>query len=364
MLSAGNTQLLAALTPTASAPPPPLPDWALIFFALMFAAALALFVWQFACTFSVRRRDNDLARAAQRFNLVIEDDVDRALDRYLVMRTRGGLIGGFLGFTVFVTVFFTGTLWAPGSLGPATGILSFAVVAAVSLLGGLVGGAIGRRAAAGHTAAARLQTLSIAQLLDPVELRVARWSAIVAVPLTVVVAALSFAPWTDSDLILFIDLRWLAALAVAGTGVLAVVPTVARAVQRLRAIGGGENALAWSDALAARSVRDGLAISYVLTGGSATIAFMSIGMTFPAEWRDASLIVMNVVAPIGLLVFLGVWAVIHVRSPERHVQRTLWPQFALNPNLDRPSRLGNGDGAAARTTTATSADTEQRREAQ
>ncbi|MGY6498576.1 MAG: hypothetical protein ACXIUP_10160 [Microcella sp.] len=356
MLSAATAQSLAALLPSASSTAPPLPDWMLIFIGVMFAAAFALLVWQFARTFSERRRQDDLARVAQRFNLVIEDDVDQALDRYLVTRTRGGLVGGFLGFAIFVTVFFAGTLWAPGSLGPATGILSFALVAVVSLLGGLIGGAIGRRAAAGHTAAARLQTLSVTQLLDPVELRIARWSAIVAVPLTIAVAALSFAPWTDSDLILFIDLRWLAVLAVAGTGVLAVVPTVARAVQRLRAISGGENALAWSDALAARSVRDGLAISYVLTGGSAIIAFMSIGMTFPAEWRDASLIVLNVAAPMGLLVFLGVWAVIQVRSPERHVQRTLWPQFALNPNLDRPSQIGLGRDA--------SVEAEQNRDAQ
>lgn len=335
---------------------------------VVFAAAAAGFlVWQFARTFSDRRMADALARMAQRYNLVIDDENLAPLRRYVTFRTRGGLIGLFLALLPFLALMFVSFGSPEQGVGIAQSIVSFAVVYTGSLIGTLVGGALGRRAAAevqGSTRAARLSPLPIGELLDPLELRLVRLSALLSVPLTVALLALSRAPWVNRDRALPDDLPSLVVLSAVGTALTIALPASVRRIQRWRAVSGNENALAWSDALTAQTARDLMYLAFVPSGGSALLALMSVGSAFPAEWRDASLVVLNVAAPVSLLLVFGVMAVVLARTPERHVQRTLWAQFALNPNLDRPSKLGNDYGAAAGANTGASADTDQRPDAQ
>ena len=43
------------------------------------------------------------------------------------------------------------------------------------------------------------------------------------------------------------------------------------------------------------------------------------------------LVWINVSAYASIILLLVMVALVLVRSPERHVQRTLWPEFAINP---------------------------------
>ncbi len=343
------------------------------FFVVVVVAILGALMWQLARTFSRRRMDDDLARWAQRYNLVIADELVEPLNRYLTLRTRGGLIGLLVVAGPIMTAMLVSLSDSDTPFGVATSIAMFGAIWTSSFVGSLIGGAFGRRAAADagrSTRTARITALPLSSLVDPLESRLARLSALVSVPLTVLVFALSRAPWTNGrDVVGGMGLGPLAALSVAGAVITLAVPSFTARAQRARALSGDDNALAWSDALTSRSIRDLLAIGFVLTGGSGLIGLVSIGATFPADWRTASLVALNAAAPLGIVLLVAVTVVIAVRSPERHVQRTLWPQFALNPNLDRPSRYSEvsaeADAAGASATRdEPTADAEHRRDAQ
>lgn len=329
------------------------------FLTVVVIAILGALIWQLVRTFSRRRMDDDLARWAQRYNLVIADELVEPLNRYLTLRTRGGLIGLFVVATPIMTAMLVSLSDSDTPFGVATSIAMFGAIWTSSFVGSLIGGAFGRRSAADagrSTRTARITALPLSSLVDPLESRLARLSALISVPLTVLVFALSRAPWADRpDSAVPLGLAPLVALSVLGAAITLAVPAFAARAQRARALSGDDNALAWSDALISRSIRDLLAIGFALTGGSGLIALVSIGATFPADWRTASLVALNAAAPLGIVLLVAVPVVITVRSPERHVQRTLWPQFALNPNLDRPSRYGEES---------TEVDAEHRRDAQ
>lgn len=342
------------------------------FLTAIVIAILGALVWQFARTFSRRRMDDDLSRWAQRYNLVITDELVQPLNRYLTLRTRGGLVGLFIVAAPVMTAILISLRDADAVFGIATSIAMFAAFWTGSFVGSLIGGAFGRRAAADvgrSTRTARITALPLSSLVDPFETRLARLSALIFVPLTVLVFAFSRAPWAaDPDSVVAMGLGPLAALSVAGAVITLAVPAFAERAQRARALSGDDNALAWSDALTSRSIRDLLAIGFALTGGSGLIALISIGATFPADWRTASFVALNAAGPLCILLLVAVTVVITVRSPERHVQRTLWPQFALNPNLDRPSRHGEelADAAAGAPSAEDepATDAEHRRDAQ
>lgn len=121
---------------------------------------------------------------------------------------------------------------------------------------------------------------------------------------------------------------WFALAALVAASIYAALPAAARRLARARAIAGDEIALAWSDALAAQTLRD---ISYLvigLGGFTAMNSLMSLGLTLPVEWRVAGNVWLNVAMYLAIGVLVALIAIVSVREPSRHVQRTLWPQFA------------------------------------
>lgn len=295
---------------------------------IAFGVGVTVFLgWQFWKTFQPKRSEAATDALAKRYNLTITPDIRGPLDRYLAIRTRGGLVGAGVGMLGVLSIVRPWE-YPPPTLGLMGPIFAFALTLGCVLLGTMIGGICGRRSATTGRRAARLTDLSVTQLIAPIERRIMGLCVAAGVLGTVTFAVALQAPWAETPPFIAGDAMWLALAALIAAVIYAALPVAARRLARARAIAGDENALAWSDALAAQTLRD---ISYLiigLGGFTAMNALMSLGLTLPVEWRIAGNVWLNVAMYLGIGVLVVIVVVVSVREPSRHVQRTLWPQFA------------------------------------
>jgi hypothetical protein len=121
-------------------------------------------------------------------------------------------------------------------------------------------------------------------------------------------------------------------LAVTGLAVGAVylaLPAIARRLGARRILRGGTNALAWSDALTGRALSD---LHWLIAFWGGLVAFISlqtVGLALSTGAPDQAAVAINVVSYIAMGALLATILIVLMRSPERHVQRTLWPDLAI-----------------------------------
>lgn len=297
--------------------------------ALLYTAAMVFLGVQFAYTFRPQRQATAIDRLATNVNLVVSDEVRLPLARYVALRTRGGLLGGMIALPLVLLVL---QPWAdpPPRLGATSGIVAFAIVLGGTLLGALAGGLLGRRAAEGATRAARLSDLGLSELLAPVERRLMRLCVLGGVIGPALLIALLQAPWVDPAVAVLADAPWLIVAGLASAAMYLALPYLARRLVAARALAGDENALAWSDVLAARTLRDLAYLVIAVSGMITLLSALSLSYAMPSEWTAVSLVWGNVAYYLCMAAIIAAFVIVMVRKPERHVQRTLWPQFAAD----------------------------------
>jgi len=293
-------------------------------------AVLTFLALTFVRTWRPATRERLVNRHALRANLVVPEELRPALEHQLAMRVRGGVLGGLVGLTS-VLMLVRPWEFPPPSLGLATGPLSFGLAFLGTQVGAIVGGMLARRSMPSRAVVARVTPISLADLVAPAERRMAAVAACVAVALPALLLVVLSLPLADAPESLALSAAPLAFLGLAAGALYLTLPAIADRLARRRALLGDAAALAWSDALTAQSLRDlHWAIAYV--GGVAGLsALMVIGTAVPDDSAIASTIWINVSAYASFVLLLVTVALVLVRSPERHVQRTLWPEFAIHP---------------------------------
>ncbi len=326
--------MLAASTPGSLAPTVVIDVPSSVFFGTLiglfiaFAVATTAFLgWQFWKTFHPERSEAATDALAKRYNLTIAPENREALIRYLAVRTRSGLVGALAGMLAVIAII-RPFQYSPPEIRLAGGILLPTVTLSAVLMGTAIGGLLGRRAASGGHRTARLTDLTITDLLAPIERRVLGGCVLAGVIGAGTLAVALQAPWADPPPLINSDAMWLLVAAGAAVVGYALLPAAAVRLGRSRAITGDENALAWSDALAAHTLRDLMYLVGAVSGGTAMVSIMSLGLSLPDELRDAGNVWLNVAMYLAIGVLVVLIAIVSVREPSRHVQRTLWPQFA------------------------------------
>jgi uncharacterized membrane protein len=306
-----------------------------VFFGTLIGALITGFaVWavltllQFAATWREPARERLVNKLALRVNLMVPDDLRPALTHQVAMRERGRLLGGVMAIAVLAALF---PPWVavPVDLSLAAGPVAIGLVLAGVQLGAITGGAMGRHSAATTESVARMHPLGLAELVHPLERRMALVAAIVAVSIPalalVAVSGLGGSPIVPAA-------APASALAVTGLAVGALylaLPAITRRLTARRSLRGDTSALAWSDALTGRALSDLHWLIAFCGGLAAFVSLQVAGLAVPAEASDVATIVGNVVGYAALGLLLVTIAVVLTRSPERHVQRTLWPELAI-----------------------------------
>jgi len=275
--------------------------------------------------------ENMTRKLAREVNLALPDELWPEVRHHLMWRLRGSLIGGALGFLGLVLIV---RPWEPrAAAGTEVSLIGLSVVFFGNQLGAAVGGMLARRRSVGSIRTARLQPITHRELVAPLWRRLAVVAAVAGLASAIAfTAAATVLPRVESGF--FADVPLLFVAAVCTALLAAAMPRIAQRFAASRALAGDDYALAWSDALASRTVRD-LSIG-VIWAGFATVAtaFASVGRLLPADRQLAVFQFQSVATVLMVLVVIAVLLIVLVTSPDRHLQRTVWPELALDTVLD------------------------------
>lgn len=302
------------------------------FWIVLTTVFMSVSVVTFLYTRRVSYGENMTAKLAREVNLEVPEDLWSSVSHQLMWRLRGSIIGGALGFIGLISIV---RPWEPGAgAGVEVSLFGLSLVFLGNQLGAAIGGMLARRRSVGSVRTARLQPISYRQLIAPL------WSRLVV--LSAVTCVVSAAAFTAVAALLGpvgtgirADVPLLLAAAITTASLAAALPRIARHFAAARALTGDDHALAWSDALAARTVRD-LSIAVIWAGFATTAgAVARAGELFPADAQRAVFQFQSSATVLIILVVLTVLIVVLVTSPDRHLQRTVWPEFALDAALAR-----------------------------
>lgn len=289
---------------------------------------VALTVWQLVTTWRDAPREKLVNKLALQVNMDVSDDIREALTDQVAMRERGRLVGTIVALLALLALSPPVTTGF-ADLGLAAAPIAVGLCFAGTQLGAFVGGALGRRTVATNETVARLQPLGLAEYVHPLERRMALVATIVAVSIPtlalVAFSALGGSPMPE----VAVGAPVLAVTGLAVGAIYLALPSIARRLSARRVLRGGTDALAWSDALTGRALSD---LHWLIAFWGGLVAFVSlqtlglaVSADTPNQTADAIIIVSNFA--LGLL--LAAMVIVLMRSPERHVQRTLWPDFAI-----------------------------------
>ncbi|WP_062136165.1 hypothetical protein [Demequina aestuarii] len=295
--------------------------------ALLFAAVTVMHVVQLARTWRPRHRLRAIESLARSTNLAIPAEISEPLAEAAAARKRGALVGSLIALPVVPLLFRPWSDAAP-DFAAAASLVGIAVVLSSTTIGAVAGGLLGRLSMRTSHRAARITPLTYADLIAPVERRLAAGCVGAGAALPALLVLSTSASWADRDLATAGDVRLLLIAGLASAGLWLALPAIARRLVAARAIAGDEHALAWSDALAARTLRDVTYLVVTLGGLSAVISVVWLGAAAPREWTVVAEIWGSIGFYLAAAAYITVIALGAVRQPERHVQRTLWPQFA------------------------------------
>lgn len=289
---------------------------------------VALTGWQLVTTWRDAPREKLVNKLALQVNMTVSDEIREALTDQVAARERGRLVGNIVALLALLALSPAATAGV-ADLGLAAAPIAVGLCFAGIQLGVFIGGAMGRRTVATNASVARLQPLGLADYVHPLERRMALVAAILAVSIpTLALVALSvlggsrLAEVTVGGPV----------LAVTGLAVGAVylgLPAIARRLSARRILRGGTDALAWSDALTGRALSD---LHWLIAFWGGLVGFTSlqtVGLALSTGAPDHAAVSINVVSYIALGTVLATILIVVMRSPERHVERTLWPELAI-----------------------------------
>lgn len=293
-----------------------------------FAVWVVVTLLQFAATWREPKRENLVNKLALQVNMMVPDDLRPALTDQVAKRERGRLLGAFLTIAALAALF-PPWIAVPADLGLAAAPVAIGLVLAGVQLGAIIGGALGRRSAATAESVARLHAIGLAELVHPLERRMALVAAIVGVsiPTVALVGVSTLESTTNASVEVASPALAVTGLAVGGLYL--ALPAISRRLISRRLLRGDSAALAWSDALTSRALSD-LHWLIAFCGGLAAFVSLQIaGLALPAQASEVAVFIGNVVSYSAVALLVGVIVVVLTRSPERHVQRTLWPELAI-----------------------------------
>lgn len=289
---------------------------------------VALTVWQLVTTWHDAPREKLVNKLALQVNMMVSDDVRAALTDQVAMRERGRLVGNIIALLALLALSPPVTKGV-ADLGLAAAPIAVGLCFAGIQLGAFVGGALGRRTVATNESVARLQPLGLADYVHPLERRMALVAAIVAVSIPalalVALSALGGSPITE----VAIGAPVLAVTGLAVGAVYLALPAIAKRLSARRILRGGTDALAWSDALTGRALSD---LHWLIAFWGGLVAFVSLqtlGLALSTGAPDQAAVTINIVSYVALGIVLATILIVVIQSPERHVQRTLWPELAI-----------------------------------
>lgn len=296
---------------------------------LMAIAAAAAILVRLVRTWQPKLKQRAVDNLSRQMNLVVPEHVRESLSRAITARKRGAEIGSFIGFSIFV-LYLRPWSDSPPDISLVALIPIIAGGTASVSLGTVIGGLFARRAAPSEHRAARLTPLKFSDLLAPTDYKLLAGALIPGLALPAVLTLLIVAPWANRNAISIAEvlLILLTGLIAAGLGL--ALPRIGRWLVSTRAIAGDEHALAWSDALAARTLRDIAHLAASIGGLAGMMAYMGIGFSLPASWEWFTTAWFSVIGFLFLGAIVTFAIVTTLGEPERHVQRTLWPQFAAD----------------------------------
>jgi len=296
-------------------------------FALVFLAAMVLLGVQLVRTWAPRHRDRAVAAFSRSSNLTVPDAAREPLARYLAIRARGSLTGGMIVLPLLLLALQPWSDPAP-SIGLEGGIVAFAAITIAGIVGSLIGTLFANRTPTGASRAARMTGLTVADLLAPVERKLLALCAIGGVVLPGILLLAMAAPWVEPGFLISTGAPFVFLAGLLSGGLSLLLPRITNRLVASRAIPGDEHALALSDALAAQALRQFAYLIIAVSGMSALMSFISLGFAFPDSWMIAALLWGNLAYYATVAMLIVAFVVIATRMPARHVQRTLWPQFA------------------------------------
>ncbi|MGV8883819.1 MAG: hypothetical protein ACOH19_16850 [Rhodoglobus sp.] len=296
-------------------------------FALLFLAAMVLLGVQLFRTWVPRHRGRAVDAFSKSSNLTVPDAAREPLARYLAIRARGSLIGGLIALPLLLVAL---QPWADPAplIGAEGGIVAFAVITIAGISGSLIGTLFARRTPAGAARAARMTDLTVADLLAPVERKLMTLCVIGGVVLPGILLLSLSAPWVEPGFLVSSGAPFLLIAGLVSGGLSLLLPRITTRIVASRAIPGDEHALAVSDALAALTLRQFAYLIIAVSGMAALMSFIWVAFAFPDSWMIVALIWGNLAFYAAVAALIVAFVVIATRMPERHVQRTLWPEFA------------------------------------
>ncbi len=273
-------------------------------------------------------REKLVNKLALQVNMEVSDDIREALTDQVAMRERGRLVGTIVALLALLALLPPVTTGV-ADLGLAAAPISLGLCFVGIQLGAFIGGALGRRTVATNETVARLQPLGLADYVHPLERRMALVAAILAVSIPALalgaLSALGGSPLTE----VAVGAPVLAVTGLAVGAVYLALPSIARRLGARRVLRGDTAALAWSDALTGRALSD---LHWLIAFWGGLVAFVSlqtVGLALSTGAPDQAAVAINVVSYVALGIVLAAILIVVMRSPERHVQRTLWPELAI-----------------------------------
>ncbi|MFW7413773.1 hypothetical protein [Demequina sp. SO4-18] len=294
---------------------------------LMVTAVAVLLIVRLVRTWQPRHRMRAIESLSRSTNPTIPDDLREPLASAVAARTRGAVIGSMLSLPVGLHLL---APWSdpPPSYGAAGSLVGIATVLVGTTTGALVGGLFGRRSTHTSHRTARMTSVNYSDLIAPVERRLVTVCAIGGVALPGLLTISTSAPWVNRGLVASGDFPLLLTAGVFSAALWLTLPSIGRRLAAARAIPGDEPALAWSDALAARTLRDLAYLVATVSGLSVMMALIWLGAALPSEWSTAIGFFGTGGFYLSMVGLIAAIVVVSARHPERHVQRTLWPQYA------------------------------------
>lgn len=299
-----------------------------VMLALGLAAIAVTVVVQFISTWRAAPREKLVNRYALKLNLMVSDDLRPALAQHLAVRVRGGLLGALAAVVTILLLFMPWGV-APIDFGLATSIVSLGSALLFTQVGTIIGGAVARRSMPTGEKVARVQPVGLAELVAPIERRMAAVAAALALGLASLLLIITSAIGSATPPVISASAAPLALVGLTTAALFLLLPVIARRLVARRALLGDAGALAWSDALAAQTLRDLHWFIAAIGGLTAFSALQALGVALPSDATVVTMIWINISGYAGVVGLLLVIAIVLVRSPERHVQRTLWPEFAI-----------------------------------
>lgn len=265
-------------------------------------------------------------------NLELPADLLSSVRNQLMWRLRGSIVGGLAGFVGLLVIV---QPWEPrAAAGLEVSLAGLSAVFFGNQSGAAIGGMLARRQSVSSVRTARLEPITHRELVAPLWRSLTAISAGIGVAATLAFALVS-ATYEQSQPGFVAEVPMLAAAAALTAVIAASLPHIARRLAASRALRGDDHALAWSDALAARTIRD-LCLGLTWAGFAITSSVLaSIGRLAPDEGQQLVSQIQAVGSTLAVLAAITVLIVVLVTMPDRHLQRTVWPEFAMDAPQSR-----------------------------